>query len=193
MPYKPYLPYIPCIPNMPCQTNHTHHTYPTYHTTPSPHHKGGRGTVPHPDHTTWGDSTMADPWPWPGGRGVGTLDHIYDKHIYMINIYIHTYAIYIYIWYIHLCIYICACGICIYIYIYLFIYIFLIMYVKLPNRSFLFTLLLGTVTRFFLGFLTDRQQEIDWKNTCELELYHTFMTGVMVHYGPKCCTSWEGT
>jgi hypothetical protein len=51
------------------------------------------------------------------------------------------------------------------------------MYVRLPDRSFLFTLLLGTVTRFLLGLLTDRQQEIDWKNICELEFYHTFMTG----------------
>ena len=63
------------------------------------------------------------------------------------------------------------------------------MYVRLPDRSFLFTLLLGTVTRFLLGLLTDRQQEIDWKNICELEFYHTFITGVMVHYGSKCCTS----
>ena len=58
MPYIPYLPYIPNIPyfpNMPYQTDHTHHTYPPYHTTPPPHHRGGRGTVPHPHHTTGGE------------------------------------------------------------------------------------------------------------------------------------------
>ena len=52
MPYIPYLPNIPYFPNMPCQTDHTHHTYPTNDTTPPPHYRGGRGTVPHPDHTT---------------------------------------------------------------------------------------------------------------------------------------------
>ena len=80
MPYIPYLPYIPNIPyfpNMPYQTDHTHHTYPPYHTTPPPHHRGGRGTVPHPHHTTGGGGGRSHMGPvygthpiW-GGRGGG--------------------------------------------------------------------------------------------------------------------------
>ena len=63
----------------------TYHTYHPYSITPSPHHRGGGGqyhtptapqggegdsTTPPPHHRGGrGDSTMADPWPWPGGRG----------------------------------------------------------------------------------------------------------------------------
>ena len=74
--HGPYLPSIQYQPLMPYQTDHTHHTYPTYHTTPPPHHRGGRGTVPHPHHTTggegedliWGQYMGRIPW---GGRGGG--------------------------------------------------------------------------------------------------------------------------
>ena len=48
-----------------------------YHTPTTPQGRGG--TVPHPHHTTGGegDSTMADPWPWRGGRGLERWTIIY--------------------------------------------------------------------------------------------------------------------
>ena len=116
MPYIPYLPYIPNIPyfpNMPYQTDHTHHTYPTYHTTPPPHHRGGRGTVPHP--TT----------PQGGGGGRSHMGPVYGTHPMGVagpGAYIYMY-IYIYIYvYIYMYIYMYIYNICICIYIYTILY-----------------------------------------------------------------------
>ena len=72
IPDRPYTPYIPTIP---------------YHTPTTP--QGGRGTVPHPHHTTGGGGGRSHMGPvygthpiW-GGRGGGRAWCIY--------IYIHTY------------------------------------------------------------------------------------------------------
>ena len=56
---------------MPYQTDHTHHTYPTYHTTPPPHHRGGRGTVPRPHHTTGGGGGRSHMGPVYGTHPIG--------------------------------------------------------------------------------------------------------------------------
>ena len=77
IPDRPYTPYIPNIP---------------YHTPTTP--QGGRGTVPHPHHTTGGEGEdliwgqYMGPIPWGGWQG---LVHIY--------IYIHTHMIlYYHVW-----------------------------------------------------------------------------------------------
>ena len=70
IPDRPYTPYIPNIP---------------YHTPTTP--QGGRGTVPHPHHTTGGEGEDLNMGPIPcrGGEGGGWqgLVHIYVLIIYM--------------------------------------------------------------------------------------------------------------
>ena len=117
MPYIAYLPYIPNIPyfpDMPYQTDHTHHTYPTYHTTPPPHHRGRRGTVPHPHHTTGGERDSTTPPPHHrGGGGRSHMGAVYGTHpmggeggvagpgayIYIILMYMHSFAFFRYFLY----------------------------------------------------------------------------------------------
>ena len=94
--YIPYSPYPPCHIYI-YILSYIHYTPPT-----TPHHTTGVGggpyhtpttpqrTVPHPTTSQGGEGgrTMADPWSWPGGRGVGTLDHIYR----------YRYIFYLFIW-----------------------------------------------------------------------------------------------
>ena len=81
---QPYMHHIPYLPYIASHTIHSKHTIPggrgtvPHHTTPQ-----GGGTVPH--HTTprggGGDSTMADPWPWPeGGWNAGSyIDIVFTE------------------------------------------------------------------------------------------------------------------